>query len=401
MATRGVEMTLTFTAWDAGSSAPKTGDSGNFTLRWIKDGTASAPTNSAAELDATNCPGIYTLVITSTEADANLGCLAGKSSTADVSIIPTLIQFERLPNAAPGAVSGVSLTSSVDDVEAKIDTLDTVADGIATTLGTSGAGLTDVGGFSTAALGEINAEADAALADYDAPTKSEMDDAFTAVKGATFDTSTDSLEAIRNRGDSSWLTATGFSTHSAADVWAVGTRTLSAFGFSVDVTTIESGDATTALETAATASLNSYDRPTKSEMDDAFTAVKGATFDTSTDSLEAIRNRGDSSWATATGFSTFDPSSDTVANVTTVGSVSALAEAAVVDVWSTYALTESYAAEGAAATPAELLYLAQAMDGEKAISSTTVTLKKLDQSTTAATYTLDSSTSPTSITRAT
>ena len=309
MATRGVEMTLTFTAWDAGSSAPKTGDSGNFTLRWIKDGTASAPTNSAAELDATNCPGIYTLVITSTEADANLGCLAGKSSTADVSIIPTLIQFERLPNAAPGAVSGVSLTSSVDDVEAKIDTLDTVADGIATTLGTSGAGLTVVGGFSTAALGEINAEADAALADYDAPTKSEMDDAFTAVKGATFDTSTDSLEAIRNRGDSSWLTATGFST--------------------------------------------------------------------------------------------FDPSSDTVANVTTVGSVSALAEAAVVDVWSTYALTESYAAEGAAATPAELLYLAQAMDGEKAISSTTVTLKKLDQSTTAATYTLDSSTSPTSITRAT
>ncbi len=43
---------------------------------------------------------------------------------------------------------------------------------------------------------------------------------------ATFDRTTDSIEAIRNRGDSAWITATGFSTHSAADVWAAGTRTL-------------------------------------------------------------------------------------------------------------------------------------------------------------------------------
>lgn len=36
--------------------------------------------------------------------------------------------------------------------------------------------------------------------------------------GATFDTATDSLEAIRDQGDAAWITATGFSTHSAADV---------------------------------------------------------------------------------------------------------------------------------------------------------------------------------------
>lgn len=34
-------------------------------------------------------------------------------------------------------------------------------------------------------------------------------------------------------GAGSWATATGFSTHSAADVWTSGTRTLSAFGFDV------------------------------------------------------------------------------------------------------------------------------------------------------------------------
>lgn len=49
-----------------------------------------------------------------------------------------------------------------------------------------------------------------------------------AIKGTTFDTATDSLEALRNRGDAAWITATGFSTHSAADIWAVATRVLTA-----------------------------------------------------------------------------------------------------------------------------------------------------------------------------
>jgi hypothetical protein len=46
----------------------------------------------------------------------------------------------------------------------------------------------------------------------------------------TYDQTTDSLEAVRDRGDAAWITATGFSTHSAADVWAVATRTLTSFG---------------------------------------------------------------------------------------------------------------------------------------------------------------------------
>jgi hypothetical protein len=44
----------------------------------------------------------------------------------------------------------------------------------------------------------------------------------------TFDETTDSQEAIRDRGDSAWTTAVGFATHSAADVWAVATRLLTA-----------------------------------------------------------------------------------------------------------------------------------------------------------------------------
>ncbi len=48
----------------------------------------------------------------------------------------------------------------------------------------------------------------------------------TGAGSGTFDETTDSQEAIRDRGDAAWTTATGFSTHSAADVWAVGTRRL-------------------------------------------------------------------------------------------------------------------------------------------------------------------------------
>ena len=67
----------------------------------------------------------------------------------------------------------------------------------------------------------------------------------------------------------------------------------------------------------------------------------------------------------------------------------------------TTALTESYAADNTAPTQAQAIMLIQQSLHEFAISSTTRTVKKLDGSTTAATFTLDSATAPTSTTRAT
>jgi hypothetical protein len=86
-------------------------------------------------------------------------------------------------------------------------------------------------------------------------------------------------------------------------------------------------------------------------------------------------------------------------NVT--GSIGALTSAAITDVWATDTLTEAYAADGAAGTPAQLLYMLWSALSEFAISSTTITCKRLDGSTTAMTFTLDDGTSPTSRTRAT
>lgn len=64
-------------------------------------------------------------------------------------------------------------------------------------------------------------------------------------------------------------------------------------------------------------------------------------------------------------------------------------------------LTESYAADGVAPTLAQALMLIQQSIGDFSIAGTTITTKKLDGSTTAATYTLDDGTSPTSRTRTT
>ena len=87
-------------------------------------------------------------------------------------------------------------------------------------------------------------------------------------------------------------------------------------------------------------------------------------------------------------------------NVT--GSVGALTSAAITDVWATDTLTEAYATNpGDSATPAQLLHMLWSAVSEFSITSTTITSKKLDGSTTAMTFTIDSATVPTSRTRAT
>lgn len=83
-----------------------------------------------------------------------------------------------------------------------------------------------------------------------------------------------------------------------------------------------------------------------------------------------------------------------------VADIAALNDITVSDVLTTQ-MTEAYAADNAAPTVAQSLMMIQQILGDFAISSTTLTVKKVDGSTTAATYTLNDATNPTSITRAT
>jgi hypothetical protein len=87
------------------------------------------------------------------------------------------------------------------------------------------------------------------------------------IAGTTFDTATDSLEAIRDRGDAEWVTGAGGSSPTVEEI-----RT-------------EMDDNSTKLATIIADLIE----------------MKGATFTEATDSLEAIRDRGDAEWTTDTG----------------------------------------------------------------------------------------------------
>ncbi len=83
-----------------------------------------------------------------------------------------------------------------------------------------------------------------------------------------------------------------------------------------------------------------------------------------------------------------------------IGSLGATAKTDASTAVLTTQMTEAYAADDTAPTLAQAMFLTMQSVGEVSISGTTLTVKKLDGSTTAASYTLNDATTPTSRTRA-
>ena len=145
----------------------------------------------------------------------------------------------------------------------------------------------------------------------------------------------------------------------------------------VNVTTIEGVDATDAIQTTTSASLIAYN------LDHLMKTAVASNADMTT---EVTDGSVLSNIMTKTG--------DTSDYAYATDSLEGLARVC------TTALTESYASDGAAATPAQLLYMIYCTVGEFSISGTTITGKKVDGSTTAMTWTINSASDPTSRTRA-
>lgn len=139
--------------------------------------------------------------------------------------------------------------------------------------------------------------------------------------GGSFDDATDSLQAIRDRGDAAWITATGFSTHSAADIWSVATRSLTALD--EDSTTLDLDATIRAAVGMASANLDTQldALPTANENADALLArnVAGgsSTGRTVSQALYALRNRVARSGSTITVYQTDDTTSSWTATITT------------------------------------------------------------------------------------
>ncbi len=97
MASRGTALTLTYTAWDTVNNQPMIDDSANHTIRWIKDGVLTVPTNvgSITQVSNTVAKGEYNITMTIGECTCDFGKLVGVSSTSGVVIIPVPVTFEK------------------------------------------------------------------------------------------------------------------------------------------------------------------------------------------------------------------------------------------------------------------------------------------------------------------
>jgi hypothetical protein len=180
-----------------------------------------------------------------TAADTVTVTSIGNSVITALSIADGAITSDGIATGAIGAAEIAVNAIGASEIGIGAIDADAIADGAITDAKVANDVQVDVLTIETAgATDTINAQADAAIETYgldhlvsasvagadvadDSIIAQMVGDDATA-DWDTFDNTTESLEALRNRGDAAWITAVGFSTHAAADVWSVGTRILTA-----------------------------------------------------------------------------------------------------------------------------------------------------------------------------
>jgi len=284
-------------AWNTsdsdGASITRSGDGTISVYKDASNGTAfdttQVTTGITNDEDFDGLTGVHTCSITTTDAWYETGhdyMVVLSGSTIDTQTVNVVLAHFSIENRFMRGTDSAATAAALTTHDGKLDTVDTNVDSILTDTGTT------------------------------LPAR------FTGIEGATFDTGTDSLEAVRNRGDAEWVTATGFSTHTAGDIWSVATRILTA---STNFNDISAADVNTQVDTALS-DINldhlmkigvDTNWATTVHLDSALGHIADvgttATFDRTSDALEAIRNRGDSEWITATGFNTVVPDAAGVA----------------------------------------------------------------------------------------
>jgi uncharacterized tellurite resistance protein B-like protein len=243
-------------------------------------------------------------------------------------------------------------------------------------------------------------------------TETTLDTKINDIQGTTFNTSTDSLEALRNRGDSAWVTATGFSTHTAANVRtemdsnstqlvAIVADTNELQGDNVpgliaalnDLSTsdIDTRLAAIGLDHLVSASVTGTDITDNSIIAKLVSKESTADWDdfvNTTESLQALRDNAGTAGAA----------------LTDLGGMSTTMKAEVntqVDTAFTTQMADSVPSDGTISTREQALYAILQVLTDFAISDTTMTVRKVDGSTELFTLELNDDTSPTSLTRAT
>jgi len=281
MAIKGVALTVVYYAWDAANNTFLTGDVANHTMRVVTDGTATAADNAPAEVEN----GAYKLLVSAAEMGGDFITVEGSSSTADIEIIPVSVATEQgvLATVAKtgadsdtletlsGQVDGASTHTAANVWTAGTRTLTSygtlVADVAAAVWEIATSGLTTVGSIGKLLVDNINATISsrapeaggnvaAILADTgtDGVAVADKTGYSLSVAGiqAIWDKATSALTTVGSIGkllvDNVNATISSRSSHTAANVWAAGTRTLTSYGTLV-------ADTAAAVWEIATASL--------------------------------------------------------------------------------------------------------------------------------------------------
>lgn len=133
---------ITVYAFDSSTGGPKTGDAANLTVYVSKDDGAATilGDTSATEVDATKAPGSYTFDLTQGETNADKLLFTGKSTTANVFIMPQTIystppKFSTLAIDASGqvtvgAVANNAITDASIAADAEVDIANAVWDAL-------------------------------------------------------------------------------------------------------------------------------------------------------------------------------------------------------------------------------------------------------------------------------
>lgn len=217
MSIKGKSYAIQYYCYDTANNVGKTGDDGNHTLRLVRDGVEVTPSGAISEVDSTNLEGIYSITLTGEENAGDFMTFGGNSATASIIILPQFwtnddvnarvqcvqTQIIEMINALGVAIkAGAIKDTSYDQSTAfPLKSDDSGASQIARV------------GADGDTLETLSDQIDAVLTD----TGTTLENHLTDIKGTGFAKDTDSLPQC--------LTATGFSTHSAADVLSVDPST--------------------------------------------------------------------------------------------------------------------------------------------------------------------------------
>lgn len=408
------------TAWGSGAITAASIAADAITAAKVADGTIDAATFAAGAITAT--------VIADGAIDA--GALAADAITAAKVAADVSTEINAAVLAILGTPAGASMSADIAAIEAQTDDI-----------GVAGAGLTDLGGMSTTMKAQVEAEVDDALggpgtgtaltaipwnAAWDAEVQSEVDDALVAqnldhlVKiavdtdfattvhlnsvvgyladngtSASFDRTTDSLEALQAENDATQSSLATAQTDISAILVDTGTTLDGRIPAALVGGRMDSNVG--AISSDATAADNAEAFFDGTGYAGTGNVIPTVTTVTTTTNLTNAATNGD---LTATMKASVNTEADTaLSDVGLTTTVTGRIDRAISAILTT-AMTEAYNTDGSAATPAQALYVIMQRLTEFSISGTTITAKKLDGSTTAFTLTLDSSTTPTSSTRA-